>query len=104
MGLKINLDNRTEFVPNLIATSKVQLDCQDPVAIAPSSVFVDLRRQRSCSRAHPRLTMLALLLSAHPPLSFNQHPRAQGTQQGQNHGYSHDPPKAVDKRFTNRLL
>ncbi len=33
MGLKINLDNRTEFVPNLIATSKVQLDCQDPVAI-----------------------------------------------------------------------
>ncbi len=32
MGLKINLDNRTEFVPNLIATSKVQLDCQDPVA------------------------------------------------------------------------
>src|SRR6266511_2555103 len=32
MGLKINFDNRTEFVPNLIATSKVQLDCQDPVA------------------------------------------------------------------------
>ena len=32
MGLKINLDNRTEFVPNLIATSKVQPDCQDPVA------------------------------------------------------------------------
>ncbi len=39
MGLKINLDNRTEFVPNLIATSKVQLDCQDPVAIAPGSDF-----------------------------------------------------------------
>ena len=43
MGLKIILDNRTEFVPNLIATSKVQLDCQDPVAIAPGSVFVDSR-------------------------------------------------------------
>src|SRR6266545_905632 len=40
MGLKINLDNRTEFVPNLIATSKVQLDCQDPVATTPGSVFV----------------------------------------------------------------
>ncbi len=37
MGLKINLDNRTEFVPNLIATSKVQPDCQDPVATVPGS-------------------------------------------------------------------
>ncbi len=48
MGLKINLDNRTEFVPNLIATSKVQLDCQDPVATAPGSVFVDPRCQTLC--------------------------------------------------------
>jgi len=37
MGLKINLDNRTEFVPNLIATSKVQLECQDPVATGSRS-------------------------------------------------------------------
>src|SRR6266542_992912 len=40
MGLKINLDNRTEFVPNLIDTSKVQLECHDPVATDPGSDFV----------------------------------------------------------------
>src|SRR6266498_1546658 len=53
MGLKINLDNRTEFVPNLIATSKVQLDCQDPPATAPGSVQgVDLTAQETPPLRH----------------------------------------------------
>ncbi len=48
MGLKINLDNRTEFVPNLITTSKVQLDCQDPALSALGSVIdASIRRYRA---------------------------------------------------------
>ncbi len=61
MGLKINLDNRTEFVPNLIATSKVQLDCQDPVA--SSDRMVSTYTQQSVVHAVKGTCERALTLS-----------------------------------------
>src|SRR6266536_5137424 len=42
MGLKINLDNRTEFVPNLIATRKSNLSARTRSLHAPGSDFVRL--------------------------------------------------------------
>ncbi len=66
MGLKINLDNRTEFVPNLIATSKVQLDCQHPVATSDrlqAAVFTEAMVEvfwATGVRIEPRVRSLSL--------------------------------------------